>query len=66
MRSPTETLLAEVERFLRKTGMAQTAFGDQALGDPNLVSNLRGGRELRYKTFLKVRAFMSAHERETA
>jgi hypothetical protein len=66
MRSPTETLLAEVERFLRKTGMAQTAFGDQALGDPNLVSNLRGGRELRHRTLLKVRAFMDTREREIA
>jgi hypothetical protein len=66
MRSPTEALLIEVEQFLRKTGMAQTSFGDLALGDPNLVSNLRNGRELRYKTYLKVRAFMSNHERKSA
>jgi hypothetical protein len=66
MRSPTQNLLAEVEKFLRKTGMAQTAFGDQALGDPNLVSNLRCGRELRYCTLLKVRAFMTTRERESA
>lgn len=66
MRSPTDTLLLEVERFLRKTGMAPTSFGSQTVGDPNLVTNLRKGRELRFKTTLKVRAFMSAHERESA
>jgi hypothetical protein len=57
---PTATLLAEVERFLRKTGMAPSAFGDQALKDPSLVNNLRDGRELRHRTMLKVRAFMAA------
>ncbi len=47
--SPTAVLLAEeIERFLRKTGTAASAFGAQALDDPNLVTDLRGGREFRH------------------
>jgi hypothetical protein len=60
MDNPTAALLAEIECFLRKTGMAPSAFGDQAVRDPSLVNNLRDGRELRYRTALKVRDFMVA------
>jgi len=59
MDPPTAALLAEIEKFLRKTGMAPSAFGGQALGDPSLINNLRDGRELRHRTLGRVRAFMT-------
>jgi hypothetical protein len=50
--------------------MAPSAFGGQAVGDPSLINNLRDGRELRYRTTLKVRDFMINHttdrQRQTA
>jgi hypothetical protein len=58
--TPTAALLREIERFLAKTGMAPTSFGDRALGDPSLVNNLRNGRELRFRTLMKVKSFMAA------
>jgi hypothetical protein len=66
MKSPTKTLLSEVAQFLRDTGMAPSAFGHLALGDRNLVSDLRAGRELRHRNFLRVKKFMSSYEREAA
>jgi len=38
-----ESFLAEIEAFLTKSGMSATAFGRAAVGDPNLVRDLRGG-----------------------
>lgn len=68
--TPTAALLADIEKFLKKTGMAPSAFGGQAVGDPSLINNLRDGRELRYRTTLKVRDFMANHtthrQRQTA
>ena len=66
MKSPTEILLIEVTRFLKRTGMATTTLGSSAIGDPNLVRNLREGRELRHSTLMKVKAFMDTSERESA
>ena len=64
-RSPTETLRLEIERFLRRTGMAPTTFGQGAVGDPNLVDDLRRGRELRFRTVLKIQAFLN-QQRQSA
>ena len=66
MKSPTELLLIEVTRFLRRTGLAPTTLGSNAIGDPNLVRDLQSGRELRHSTLMKVKAFMDFYERETA
>ena len=54
-------ITAEVERFIARTKMPVTKFGRQAVGDPNLVSNLREGRELRRVTAGKVRTFMAEY-----
>jgi hypothetical protein len=58
--SPTAKLLAQIEGYLREKRMADTALGQLALDDPNLVADLRGGRELRHQTIAKVQAFMKA------
>ncbi len=41
-RSP---LLRKIENYLQSTGMAPSAFGRLACKDPQLVSDLRRGRE---------------------
>jgi hypothetical protein len=66
MQSPTENLLIEIRLFLLEKGMVPSAFGSRSIGDPNLVSDLNAGRELRHGTLMKVRAFMDSYERESA
>ena len=56
-----EELLVQIERFRIRTGMAETTFGRGAVSDPNLISGLRSGRELRRGTLAKVRSFMAKH-----
>lgn len=51
-------VLAEVESFLKRRQMHPTNFGECALGDPNLVRQLREGRDPRSKTVEIIRRFM--------
>ena len=61
--TPADSLLQRVERFLARTGMSASAFGKGACNDPNLVFQLRAGRELRSDLFARVRQFMAARKR---
>jgi hypothetical protein len=54
-------LLAEIDRFLNKTGMTPTAFGKAAIGDPNFVRDLRGGREPRSRLITRAQEFMRGY-----
>ena len=47
-------LLNEIEKHLRRTRMAPTRFGREALGDPKFVLQLRDGREPRRRTTERV------------
>lgn len=60
-----KNLLLLVEATLRETGLTATQFGLGALNDPNLVGDLRGGRELRHKNMQRVLDFI-AKQREAA
>ncbi len=53
------TLLVEIDRYLRVTGMPATKFGRLAVGDPRLVGDLRRGRMPRDKMVAQVEAFMA-------
>jgi hypothetical protein len=44
MSTPAQDFLNEIEAFLKRTGMSATAFGRDALKDPNFVHDLRAGR----------------------
>lgn len=57
------TLLAEIERYLRNTGMAPATFGKTVTGDHKLVDRLRGGAQPRHATIEKVRTWIEAHPR---
>lgn len=56
--STRETVLAEIEKFLRETRMSATQFGDKSINDRALVKRLREGRDLTTGTVDKIRAFM--------
>lgn len=55
-----DALKAEIERFLRITGMSATKFGMQAVNDPRFVFDLREGREPRSPTMRRAVEFMSS------
>lgn len=38
------SLLIDIDRYLRRTGIAETTFGRRAVNDPRLVGDLRRGR----------------------
>lgn len=58
--STREQFLAEVERFLRESGVSASAFGQQAMGDKNFVRGLRLGKSVTLDTADRVRRFMEA------
>jgi hypothetical protein len=37
-------LIVDIERYLHRTGIAETTFGRRAVNDPRLVGDLRRGR----------------------
>jgi hypothetical protein len=55
-------LRQEVNAFLRKTGMAPSRLGREAVNDPAFVNRLNHGSEPRRETAIRVRHFMSAYE----
>jgi sulfate adenylyltransferase subunit 2 len=54
-----QAFLAEIEKYLATTRIEPSAFGKQALGDPNFVFDLRKGRSPSTRTIDKVRAHMT-------
>lgn len=54
-----ETFLAQISRFLKRTGMAEYDFGLQAMSDPNFIYDIRDKkRSPQLKTVERARAFM--------
>lgn len=54
-------MLQLIEAHLRQRRMTPSRFGREAVGDPNLVPQLRDGRELREKTAHRVREYLAKH-----
>lgn len=52
-------LMAEIARYQQTHGMADTAFGMWAVRDPNLIRDLKKGRDLRWQTIAAIRSKMS-------
>jgi hypothetical protein len=59
--SERETLLRDIDAFLRQQRMAETRFGLAAVNDGHLIRRLRAGGNLTLRTVERVRAFMHAH-----
>ena len=55
-------LLARIEHHMRRRRMSSTRFGREAVGDPNLVSQLKNGRELRAATEQRIVDYLDHHE----
>jgi hypothetical protein len=58
--------LRSIERYLKQTGMAPTAFGRQAVRDPRLVFDLRNGRQLSQRVERRIEHFMNISKRQQA
>lgn len=55
-------LIRDIEKFLRRTGMAATKFGRLAAHDPRFVLDLRMGRIPRADTQSRIENFMQSFE----
>ena len=62
METLTEFFVSRVDAFLERTGLGPTTLGRQAVGDPNLVRQLRDGRSPTLATVDHCLAFMEAFE----
>jgi hypothetical protein len=61
-----QKLTAEVESFLRASGMSPSAFGHEAVTDRGFVFDLRKGRRVWPETADKVRRFIRERSEATA
>jgi len=53
------SLLQRIEAFLKESAMPPSVFGRDAVRDPRLVSDLRGGREPGRAVICRVEHFMN-------
>jgi hypothetical protein len=58
--SSAKAFLVEIEAFLHQARVSPSGFGRAALGDPNFVRDLRGGRAPSLRLVDRARAFMAA------
>ena len=65
--STRDQIAADIEAFLKRTGMPPATFGRRAMSDPMFVLELRGGkRDMRSRTVDKLRAFMKSYRPKCA
>lgn len=55
---------ADIEAFLKRSGMAHTTFGAKAVGNAMFVQKLREGADPKISTAERVREFMENFSRE--
>ena len=61
MQSAVDFLLHEIETFCRRTGIAESTFGRQAVNDGKLCVRLRNGKDVTLETAAKIRGFIDEH-----
>ena len=57
-----QSFITDIDQFLARHGLEPSAFGKQALGDPNFIFDLKKGRSPSTRTMDKVRAYMAAQQ----
>lgn len=57
-----DALLDEIEAFCATRKMSVTTFGLRAVNDPNIVPQLRGGRDVRLTTVERLQSFMRSSQ----
>ena len=64
---PTEQFISEIDAFLTRSGMTPTAFGWDALKDPNFVGDLKKkGRQPTLGVVGRVQSYIRSRETESA
>jgi hypothetical protein len=58
MQSAADFLLHEIEAFCRRSGIAESTFGRQAVNDGKLCVRLRDGKDVTLETANRIRAFI--------
>lgn len=58
-------LLSDIDRFLHRSGLAETTFGLRAVNDGKFVSGLRKGRRVWPETEARVRDFIASYSEAT-
>ena len=61
MSSTAESLLGEIERFCRRSQIAESTFGRQAVNDGKLCARLREGKDVTLDTAERIRSFIESH-----
>lgn len=56
-----DKLLIEIDRFLAKTGMAETTFGQKAVRNWRIVEQLKHGSNVGINTIARLREFMRSY-----
>ena len=55
-------IIAAIETFIAKHGMAESTFGRHTVKDWRLLRDLRNGRELRHRTLTRINQFMADYK----
>ena len=63
MESSATAFLVEIEAFLARERVSASTFGRAAVGDPNLVRQLREGRAPSLRLVDRARAYMAGRRR---
>ena len=58
-------LVADVEAFLARTEISPSRFGMESVGNPNVVFDLRKGRDLHLRTADKLYSYMDKAKTRT-
>ena len=54
--------ISRVSAFLGRSGLSRTAFGTEAVGDPNLMRHVGRGRSPSLRTADRILAFIAEHD----
>ncbi len=63
--STREALIVEIEKFLERTGIPPTRFGEDSCGERSLIKRLKRGGRISTDTYDRIKAYMRdrRHER---
>lgn len=58
--STKDDLLNEIDKFLERTGIAPTRFGEESCGERSILKRLRSGGKITTDTYDRIKAYMEA------
>lgn len=63
--SAMEDLVSKIEKYLKRANVKATAFGIDAMRDPNFVFRLRSGRDYKRSTEVKIDKYIADQDKKT-